>query len=350
MKLKFLFIAAVCVLAAGPSFGQPPGALTTPTPAIVATASNLPVNLGNSKGYLLGPGDLVTATVAGEKEYDFIVTIDEDGKIEVPFSDKPIVARCMTVRDLKNEVTKLLSKFLRDPQVNVRIETRSRPQATVYGEVNYPTRFDMNRKATLVELLAFAGGLREDSAAGIIQVSRPVAPLCAADTDPDNWKSNSPDPTIVPSRIYSVADIKSAKPDSNPTIYPGDVIYVHKAAPVYLTGEVFSPQGIYLRDGGMTLTQAIAKVGGPKREAKRKDIKVRRLKPGTNDQYEILSANYDLIMKGQQKDILLQPYDIIEVDQTKPGIAKQVLDIATGAARTGVSALSSTIGYRVIPL
>jgi polysaccharide export outer membrane protein len=349
MKLKVLFIAAVCILSAGFGYGQQPDAVTAPSPPAVAAPPNLPINLGTSKGYLLGPGDQITATVNGEKDYDFIVTIDEDGKIEVPFSDKPIMARCMTERDLRTEVTRRLSKYLRDPQVNIRTDKRSRPQATVYGEVNYPTRFDMLRKATLIELVAFAGGVREE-AGGLIQVSRPLPPLCAADNDPDNWKSNSPDPTIVPSRIYSIADIKAGKPDSNPTIYPGDVIYVHKAAPVYLTGEVFSPQGIYLKDTGLTVTQAIAKVGGLKATAKRKAINIRRLRPGTNDQYDIIAANYDLIMKGQQKDILLQPYDIIEVDQAKPGIAKQIMDIATGAARTGVSALSSTIGYRVIPL
>lgn len=348
MKLKFLFIAAVCILPVGRGYGQEPTAMAAPSPSVVAASVNTPINLGTSKGYMIGPGDQITAVVAGEKDYDFIVTVDEDGKIEVPFSDKPIMARCMTERELRNEVTKLLSKYLRDPQVNIRTEKRSRPQATVYGEVNYPTRFDMLRKATLVELIAFAGGLKEE-AGGLIQVSRPTAPLCAAENDPDNWKTNSPDPTIVPSRIYTIADIKAGRPDSNPTIYPGDVIYVHKAAPIYLTGEVFSPQGIYLKDGGLSLTQAIAKVGGPKGTARRSAIKIRRLKPGTTDQYvEIVSANYDLIMAGKEKDVMLQPYDIIEVDKAKDSIAKQVLAIALGAGKAGVYSMTTAIPYRVI--
>ena len=351
MKFQLLFIVAACLSAAGALYGQqpPPGSMAPGAAVVAAGPPNASIGMGtSSKGYLLGPGDQITGVVAGEKDYDFIVTVDEDGRIEVPFYDKPIMAKCKTERDLRNEIAVLLSKYLRDPQVNLRTEKRSRPQATVYGEVNYPTRFDMQRKATLVELLAFAGGVREDTAGGLLQVSRPMAPICAAENDADNWKTDSPDPTIVPSRLYKIADIRAGKPDSNPTIYPGDVIYVHKATPVYLTGEVFSPQGIYLKEGGMSLTQAIAKVGGPKGTAGRKTINIRRRKPGTNDQYDIIAANYDEIMKGHQKDIILQPYDIVEVDKAKPGIGKQILDIAIGAGKQGVSSFTSVIPYRVI--
>ncbi len=333
-----------------PQYGQAPVGMPSASSTPVSTGAQAPpVSIGPGKGYLLGPGDQVTVTVSGEHDYDFLATIDEDGKIEVPFADKPVVARCMTERDFRLELTKLLEKYLRNPQVAVRTERRSRPQATVYGEVNYPTRFDMYRKATLVELLAFAGGAREE-ASGIIQVSRPLPPMCAESNDPNNWETESPDPTIGPSRLFRLADMKLGTEGSNPTIYPGDVIYVHKASPVYLTGDVFSPQGIYLKDTGMTVTQAIAKVGGLKQTAKRKEINIRRLKPGTNDQYEIIAANYELIMKGQQKDIVLQPYDIIEVDRAKPGIAQKILDIATGAAKNSVTSLSTVIGYRVVPL
>lgn len=351
MMFKSFFIAASLVLAAGAVSGQQPeqqpNGVSTPAVTPVGGVRPDPVVTFGSKPYLLGPGDQVTVVVNGEKDYDFIATIDEDGKVEVPYADRPIVAKCMTEAQFRSELTKVLEKYLRNPQVGVRTEKRSRPQATVYGEVNYPTRFDMYRKATLVELLAFANGVKEE-ASGIIQVSRPLPPMCAGPNDPDNWTTDSPDPTIVPSRLFRLADIRLGTEGSNPTIYPGDVIYVHKAAPVYLTGEVTSPQGIYMKDGGLTVTQAIAKVGGLKPVAKRNEINIRRLKPGTNDQYSIIAANYDMIMKGKQKDILLQPYDIVEVDKAKPGIGKQILDIATGAARSGVTSFTNVIPYRVV--
>jgi hypothetical protein len=48
---------------------------------------------------------------------------------------------------------------------------------------------------------------------------------------------------------------------------------------------------------------------------------------------ELIAVNYDLIRKGQQKDIVLQPEDIIEVDKAKKSIGQVVLDIAMGSVR-----------------
>lgn len=314
----------------------------------VAVAQDIPVDMQKAKGYQLYPGDEVTGKVLGEEQFDFVATVDEDGNIQVPFFDKPVVAKCRTERELRADVTQLLSKYLRSPQLSLRItERKSRPPATIYGEVRAPQQVLLMRKATLVELLAFSGGVTEE-AGGMIQVFRTRKPLCDDGAEETIWKSDSNDPTSVPSRTYSLASVKLGKEDSNPIIYPGDVIVVQRAAPVYVTGEVVSPQGIYLKEGGMTLTEAIAKIGGVRREAKTKDIKIYRLKNSNSKEREIIAANYDLIKKGEQKDPLLQPYDIIEVDKARDGIAESILKIVAGAGRNAVSSITGGVGYRVL--
>lgn len=302
------------------------------------------------KGYLFGPGDQIVVTVAGDKDYDFVATVDEDGNLEIPYQDnKSIMAKCMTERQLRAELTTRLEKWLRSPQVSVRTDKRSRPPATVYGMVNNPGRIEMMRKATLVEVLAFSGGVREDESSGIVQVSRTQPPMCTAPDDKDNWKSDAPgDPAIVPSRTYSLAQIKVGTGDSNPNIYPGDVIYVHKAAPVYMTGDVFSPQGIYLKEGGLSLQRAIGMVGGFKNRPKTDAIVIHRLRPGTADQYDNIVANLDLIKTGQQKDVILQPYDVVEVGEAKDSVAVQVLKYALGAGKGVVAGFSGALPYRVL--
>jgi len=72
-----------------------------------------------AKGYTLGPGDEVTGKVLGEPQFDFVATVDADGKLEVPFVDKPLMAKCKTESDLRAEVTEALKKFLRAPQVRL---------------------------------------------------------------------------------------------------------------------------------------------------------------------------------------------------------------------------------------
>lgn len=319
------------------------------TAGIAITAANgqpLPVDAATQKGYLIGPGDEITAKVLGEAQFDFVASVDENGKIEVPFFDKPIMAKCLSERDLRSEVTKLLSRYLKNPQISLRVTDRkSRPPATIYGEVRTPQQVILTRRATLLELLSFSGGVNEE-AGGMIQVFRTQPPVCESDTADADWK-NSGDDLDVPSRMYSLASLKLGREEANPVIYPGDVVVVQKASPVYITGEVITPQGIFLKEGGVSLSEAIAKIGGVRREAKTKDIKIYRLKSNSKDR-EIIKANYDLIRKGEQKDIMLEPYDIVEVDKAKKNIAQTILELALGVGRTALGGFGNALPTRVL--
>ena len=164
----------------------------------------------------------------------------------------------------------------------------------------------------------------------------------------DDWSmEKTADKLEVPSRMYSLSNLRLGREEANPVIYPGDVIVVQKAAPVYITGMVLYPQGIYLKEGGLTLAEAIAKIGGVQREAKTKDIKIYRLKANSKER-EVISANYDLIKTNQQKDILLEPYDIIEVDKSKKNIMETVLEVVTGAGRNIVGGLGQALPTRIL--
>jgi polysaccharide export outer membrane protein len=298
-----------------------------------------------SRGYLLSPGDELLVKVLGEETLGFTATVDENGYINVPFADKPVVAKCRSESELRGEISVLLGKYLKNPQLNLQITKRTVIPVTVYGEVNKPQEFDLRRKATLIELLANSGGVKEE-AGGVVQVFRPIKPACSSE-ESANWRSNPNDPLDVPSRTFSLANMAKGGEDVNPIIYPGDVIIVDKAAPVYITGEVLAPGGLYLKEDGLTLTQAIGKIGGFRREAKTKDIRIQRKKQGSTD-IEFISVNYDLIKAKQQPDVVLQPYDIIEVDVKKDSLGVSLFKFAIGLAKQGAGALSTGTGYRVL--
>ncbi len=328
MIFRLFFVGLITFLTAALAFGQ-----------------TVPVSDDSQKGYLVGPGDEITGKVLGEEQFDFVSTIDENGNIEIPFFDKPLNVKCMGERELRTQVTKLLSKYLKNPQLSVRITQRnSRPPATVYGEIRTPQQVVLTRKTSLLEILSFSGGATEE-AGGTIQVFRTRPPICE-DSDSDaNWLAA--DGGEMPSRLYSLTALKSGAEAANPQIYPGDVVVVQKASPVYITGEVATPQGVYLKEGGMTLTEAIAKIGGVRREAKTKDIKIYRLKPNSKER-DVISANYDLIKKGEQKDIMLEPNDIVEVDKAKKSIAQTVFELVTGTARTALGGFGNALPTRVL--
>ena len=299
------------------------------------------------KGYLIGPGDEITGKVLGEPQFDFVATVDEDGRIEVPFFETPINSMCKSERELRVDITQLLAKYLKNPQASIRVTKRnSRPPATIYGEVRTPQQVVLTRRSTLLELLSFSGGVTEE-AGGMIQVFRTQPPICASDDSEAVWQATSGDNLDVPSRMYSLSSLRLGLDEANPVIYPGDVVVVQKAAPVYITGEVVSPQGIYLKEGGLSLTEAIAKIGGIRREAKTKEIKIYRLKANSKDR-EIIAANYDAIRKGEQQDVMLAPYDIVEVDKAKKSIGQTILEIATGAGRAAIGGFGNTLPTRVL--
>ncbi len=327
MKVKSLFFFAFLIGLCQFAFGQ-----------------NAMLETKTEGGYLVGPGDEITGRVLGEPQFDFVATIDEDGKFQVPFFDQGIIAQCRTEKELRVEVAQLLSKYLKSPQISVRVTARnSRPPATIYGEVRQPQQVILKREARLLDLLAFAGGVTAN-AGGTIQVFHTRPPMCGEAGSETAWRNESVNGTDVPSRLYSLNSVQKGSEEANPIITPGDIIVVEEASPIFIVGEVNAVGKLLLPEGGLPLTQAIAMVGGVKREAKTKDIKIYRLKADSKDR-EIISVNYDKIKKLQQKDVLLSPHDIVEVDKAKKSILREVLDIAVGSARGFTGVLPQRVLY-----
>lgn len=297
--------------------------------AVLASGQAVQTDSGLQKGYMIGPGDEITGKVLGEPQFDFVSTVDENGKIEVPFFESPITAKCLSERELRTEVTKLLAKYLRSPQLSLRVTDRkSRPPVSIYGEVRQQQQFILTRRAYLLELLTVAGGESEKSG-GMITVFRTRPPMCGEITRSEDWQVATDGGLGAPSKTYSIAGLKQGQEGSNPEILPGDVILVHKAAPVYITGEVVRPGELNIPEGGLLLTQAVAMANGITREAKTKNVTIRRRKSGSPEP-ELIAVNYDQIKKGQQKDVLLEPFDIIVVDKAKKSIGDILLETLTG--------------------
>ncbi len=335
MKFKFVVLFALTFSLFQVGFGQ------------IDSVKKDSVTQDQERGYLVGPGDQITIKVLGEPQFDTVARVDEDGKFQVPFFEERISAKCRSEKELRADVTQLLAKYLKNPQTSVNIsEKKSRPSATVYGAVKTPQQFELLRKATLLELISISGGVTEE-AGGMIQIFRTQPPMCADASDENRWKEEAGNSLEVPSRMYSLTSLRLGREEANPEIIPGDIIVVQKASPVYITGEVLAPQGIYLKEGGLSLTEAIAKIGGVNRQAKTKEIKIYRLKENSKER-EVIAANYDLIKKGEQKDVVLEPYDIVEVDKAKKSIGQLMLEFALGTGKLGVSAVTQGLGTRVL--
>lgn len=283
-----------------------------------------------NRGYLIGPGDVLTIKALGEPAFDIEkINVDEEGKLYIPYVETPVVAKCKTERELQAEVARAWSKYLKNPQVNLRVTERlSRPPVSVYGEVTKQSQFDLTRRVYLLEIISVAGGVT-DKSSGVIQVFRTRPPVCSGPDDTNNWIINADTDLGVPSRMFSIAALRQGREEANPEILPGDIIVVQKAAAVYVTGEVIKPGELGIPEGGLPVTQAIAMASGQTREAKMKDVKIYRRKPG-QPQPEMIVANVERIKKGEMKDVMLEPGDIVEVGKAPKGFMDYLIEFATG--------------------
>lgn len=277
-----------------------------------------------TQAYLIGPGDKVVVKTLGEEEFSWEGWVDENGRFQVPFKQQGVMAKCLTEEQLRVEIIKVVSTQLRRPQMSVFVsERKSRPPVTVYGEVRSPQQVALTRRATLRELIAFAGGPTRE-ASGMIQVTRTQPLMCSEDSEED-WKALADRGVGFPSRLYSMSSLR----DTNPEIHPGDIIDIQKAAVVYVVGEVNKPGEVFIPEGGLRLLQALAMASGTTREAKRKQLQLIRRKEGTA-QPEVITVNYGTIKKGEIEDVILQPYDIIEVGKAKESVGDIFLKTLTG--------------------
>jgi len=334
-----LAVGVVCLLAA-PVFAQETQPQEqTPPPAPQAPG----LDVQGIKTYLLGPGDVVDIRVFGQPDLSSTAQVDGDGNLSsLPFLDKPIKAKCRTDKDVQTDIAAAYGKLIKNPQVSVRIaERNSRQPATVFGAVRQPTRVEMRRKVRLNELMAVSGGFTE-RASGTIQILHTEPLMCP---EPGEEAEAKPiDGTKIPLQIVKISELRSGQTQANPVIRPGDYILVTEAEPVYITGAVLSPGGIYLRDQLM-LSRALAMVGGPRKEAKLSDVKVYRQIPGSANQ-EVIHVDVAAIRKNEKPDFVLQPYDVIEVTEAGMFSSSRIGQTLLGAVSGGLTgAISSTGTY-----
>jgi polysaccharide export outer membrane protein len=323
---------------AGTAYAQEPQSQQTSAPPV---QQNPGLDIQGIKTYLLGPGDVVDVRVFGQPELSSTAQVDGDGNLSaLPFLETPIRAKCRTDKDVQKDIQLAYSKFINNPQVSVRIaERNSRQPATVFGAVRQATRVEMKRKVRLNELMAVSGGFTE-RAAGTIQILHTEPLMCP---EPGEEAEAAPiDGTKIPLQIVRIADLRTGKPEANPVIRPGDYVLVTEAEPVYITGAVVSPGGLFLRDQ-LTLSRALAMVGGVRKEAKLNDVVIYRQVPGSVKQ-ETIHVDVAAIKKNQKDDFILQPYDIIEVNEAGMFSSSRIGQTLVGALTGGLTGAISTTG------
>ena len=293
------------------------------------TVEPLPPKQKNSPDDLIHYGDLIDVDVLGSIEYDWRGNLTPEGVLAgLSFTEDQIYAVCESTESVAAKIAKDYGRFLKNPKVVVSILDRSsRLTSQLFGAVNQPYRFRIKRDVYLNELLILAGGITE-RASGEIQIIRRADSSCAARSAAKRNKPENQDglevflnvsDTVIPNVLkIKIADLLKGKEEANPKVFYGDLINVLEAEPVYVTGAVGNPSKISLRTE-LSISRAIATAGGLTKGANPKEVTIfRRIKGGT----EVLKANLVEIEQGTQNDLVLKPFDVVEVSGRGRGRSK----------------------------
>jgi polysaccharide biosynthesis/export protein len=300
--------------------------------------------------YRLGAGDLIDVRVFGQPDLNSTVEIDEDGNISsLPFIEDPIPARCKNEKEVQKLITDAYAKYILKPRVSVRItERRSRPPAIVFGAVRLPSRVSMNRRLRLHEVLVTAGGVTQN-ANGTIDILHTENEMCVEAEDTPTTvavasavaANHSKESDIGKLESFKIIDLKGGSAANNPFIRPGDIVIVNEGEPVFITGAVFQPRELVIKDQ-LTLGRAIAMAGGPQKLANTAQVHIYRKKDGKIGSDD-LKFDYDAIRKGKAPDVLLQAYDIIDVRPVGTFSSKSLGEILKGVGTGSLGSLPMRI-------
>lgn len=214
-----------------------------------------------AKPYGIGPGDVINIVVWNHPELVLApagstlttdssglaavgngYNVSPEGLIQFPLLGTFSITG-LTENDAREELTRRLSKFIKDPQITLRIQVYRAGRVYVDGEVRTPGLQAINDiPMTLPEAISRAGGLTTLADRATVAVTRKGSTVIV----------NMPQLAALgvnPSRIL---------------LFAGDLIRVgsREDTTVYVLGEVSKPLTLPLRNGRLTLNEALGEAGG----------------------------------------------------------------------------------------
>ena len=284
--------------------------------------------------YRIGPGDVLDIRIFNRPNLSRdAVRVEGNGMIRMPLIETEIQAACQTEGGLAKDIATRYMKYYRNPQVDVFIKEYHSKQVAIIGAVNDQSRFELQRRVRLLELLTYAKGPAQRAGQTINIIHSPPAIAC------EKGGSGTEDVTSFFSS-YRLSDTLEGDPKANPYLEPGDIITLPEADQVYVVGNVFTPLTIPLKEP-ISVSRAIAMAGGVRQDSKKDKVRIVRQEPGVATKKEIM-VDLTAIEKKRADDIALLPNDIIEVPTNSGKALLRSMVVGLGSSVT-------QLPIRVIP-
>lgn len=145
--------------------------MTTLLLAPLARAQDTPATPAPS-AYRIGPEDVLAISVWQNAELTRTTPVRPDGKISVPLVND-VQAAGLTPMELRDAIIAKLRDFMPNTEVSVVVVEMNSFKVSVIGEVRRPERYRLRGPATVLDVLAMAGGFQDWANRDRIVVLRP---------------------------------------------------------------------------------------------------------------------------------------------------------------------------------
>jgi polysaccharide biosynthesis/export protein len=230
-------------------------------------------SLANASEYLVSRLDVLSITLAEEPEVNGKYTVDTDGTIFFPRVGR-VQAAGLTVREFEVALRKrlLADGYFLDPHVTVTFDQFRGRRVFVFGGVTGPGMYPLGGGATLLEILAKAGG---SGAAEAVVVRSPgaIGPVM-----PRGAKAAD----VIRVNLRELEkDVQAGLLSRNIFLEDADTVYVPRVDRnrVYIQGEIKLP-GAYSVPEGTTVLELLSLAGGMTESASMGKIKIIRIHEG----------------------------------------------------------------------
>ena len=273
------------------------------------------LSVAQTKVYRIGPRDILTLTIyaGGEEQQEVDLTVSARGMINAPFIGS-VKAEGLTIPQLEELITEPLTRdYFVNPEVNISIKEYHSLQYYISGAVKEPGLYEMTSIASLMELIAKAGGVLPERG-NVAYILRESTEQIVEGQEIENLLSHKD-----PIKVDLKGLLDKGHMSLNLILQSGDVVYIplQKAldlaeSKIYVEGEVKKP-GIYNYQPGLTALNACIMAGGFGKFAAPNRTRIIR-KQG--DKQEIIKINLNDVKEGKIPDIELKPGDRIHVPET----------------------------------
>lgn len=137
---------------------QPPA--SQPPPAGNGAAPAAPAGVELPAGYVIGPEDVLAVVFWRNAEMSGEVAVRPDGMITLPLVND-VHAAGLTPDQLRDELTKVASKYLEEPTVTVVVKTINSRKVFITGQVGKVGAYPLTAPTTVLQLITMAGGVHE---------------------------------------------------------------------------------------------------------------------------------------------------------------------------------------------